>query len=265
MAYQKVLSPITSVAIEAAKKAGEILCKGFGTHYQISLKPGNMNFVTEYDIAAEKAIIEHIHQYYPTHGILAEESGASDMTGDYLWIIDPLDGTTNFAHHIPVFSISIGVMGPNGMHAGVIYQPITQELFVAENGAGAYMNELPVQVSKTVDLTKALTATTFPPDVHDNPKGCIYHFNDILKEGTTIRNFGSAALHLAYVASGRMDAYWSVFLYPWDVAAGILLIKEAGGQVTTYENNLFLPLSNDSLVASNAAIHSQILSKLNQK
>lgn len=256
-------SAMTQVAVDAALKAGEILVKGFGTSYQKSLKPGIQNYVTEFDHAAEKCLIDSIKEHYPQHAVLAEESGSIPFHGaEVLWIIDPLDGTTNFAHDIPIFCISIAAYrGEEGL-CGVIYQPMTKELFVAEKGGGSFFNHKKIQVSKTPRFAGGLGATGFPRNMDENPLNCIDHFIKIISDGTIVRNLGSAALNLAYVAAGRFDAYWAISLHPWDIAAGQLLIQEAGGQVSTYEGEIYSTLSGGPLVASNRIVHEEILGYL---
>lgn len=257
-------SEITQVAVQAALDAGVVLRKGFGTSYKIELKPGIQNFVTEYDHASEKLILDQIQKKYPHHSFLCEESGSIlKDNSEILWVIDPLDGTTNFAHHIPLFCISIGAYNHQDMMTGVIYQPMTDELFVAEKGTGAYLNGKKLQVSKTNKFTGSVGATGFPRSIEENPLNCIDHFIHILKSGTIIRNLGSSAINLAYIAAGRFDAYWAISLHSWDIAAGKLLIEEAGGQVTTYGGQRYDILSDAPIVATNGIIHAELLSYLN--
>jgi myo-inositol-1(or 4)-monophosphatase len=255
---------MTLTAIDAALAAGELLRKGFGTTYKVAFKPGILNYVTEYDHLSERCIIETIQNKFPTHAFLCEESGASsELEADILWIVDPLDGTTNFAHNIPIFSISIAALDKKeGLLTGVIYQPITQELFVAEKGKGAFLNGKKIQVSATKKFAGGIGATGFPRNVDENPLHCIDHFVKILTQGTIIRNLGSSAINLVYVAAGRFDAYWAISLYSWDVAAAILMIEEAGGKVTTYDGKPYPPLSNGPMVASNAFVHEELLGYL---
>jgi len=256
-------SELTTVAIDAVRQAGAILRKGFGTNYKIELKPGIQNYVTEYDYASEKLIIEIIQNHYPSHSFLGEECGSiPNDNSEILWIIDPLDGTTNFAHHIPLFCISLGAYNHKEMVSGVIYQPITDELFVAEKGQGSYLNGKRLQVSNTVSFKGGMGATGFPRNIIENPLHCIDHFINILKTGTIIRNIGSSAINLAYVAAGRFDAYWAISLHSWDIAAGKLLIEEAGGKMTTYLGKEYDVLSNAPIVATNSLIHEELLSFL---
>ncbi len=225
-------SSITSLAIDTALRAGSLLREGFGTSFKIDMKPGIKNYVTEFDLAAEQLIIDSIKSEYPSHSFLAEESGEStDQSGEVLWIIDPLDGTTNFAHNIPLFGVSIaGFSRSEGLLCGVIYEPMTDELFVAEKGKGAYLNGTKISVSKCPKIRSGISCTNFPRDVHLNPGNCIDHFIHVLKLGSTIRNLGTSVINLAYVAAGRFDAYWTPHLHPWDISAGMLMIQEAGAK-----------------------------------
>lgn len=226
-------SSLTLTAIQAALKAGDILRKGFGTLYEIGIKPGKQNYVTEYDRASEIDIISMIEQTFPTHNILAEESGFLHQTeGEVLWIIDPLDGTNNFAHRIPIFAVSIAAYLKDQPLCGVIFQPLTHELFVAEKNHGAYLNGTRLAVSQTRNLENALMIGNLPYDAHSKPDLNIEHLMQLNQAGAVLRNFGSAALGLAYLAAGKVDAFWMYNLHPWDWAAGQLLIEEAGGVIT---------------------------------
>jgi myo-inositol-1(or 4)-monophosphatase len=252
-------SSLTSTAIQAALKSGEILRRGFGTQYEITAKPGRQNFVTEYDKASEASIISFIQERYPSHSFLAEESGYSQQAKqeDILWIIDPLDGTTNFAHHIPIFTVSIAAYQQDQGLCGVIFQPFTQELFVAEKGKGAYLNGNRLQVSQIGRMEEALIIASLPYDITSIPVFNLDRLIQITQRGVTLRNLGSAALALAYVAAGKADAFWMYNLYPWDLAAGQLLIEEAGGVVSRYGNleKLHAP---SNIMASNQALHSSL-------
>lgn len=251
--------PLSFVAVQAALRAGELLRKGFSTSFEILSKPGKQNLVTEYDKSSEKTIISFIRAYFPDHSFLAEESGmARSSPSSIIWIIDPLDGTVNFAHQIPVFSISIAACLGQKILCGVVYQPITQELFVAEKGQGAYLNGTRLKVSASADLEVGIFATGFPYNVDENPLECVDVFARMTRMGLPIRRLGSAALDLAYVAAGRFDAYWEVTLQPWDMAAGILLVEEAGGRVTTYDDKRHDLLTPGTMLASNGLIHEQM-------
>lgn len=259
------LSHLTLIAIEAALLAGEMLRQGFGTHFSISSKEGRHNLVTEYDHRSEKAIIEFIQQNVKDSTFLAEESGATGKhSAETLWIIDPLDGTVNFAHQIPIFSVSIAAQREGKVICGVIYQPITHELFVTEIGKGAFLNGQKIRVSEVRKLENAMLATGFPYDLAENPFHCIDHFVDILKLGIPIRRMGSAAIDLAYTASGRFEGFFEVELGPWDVAAGKLLLEEAGGKVTHWNGKPFDIHSRETIFASNSHIHDAGVNLLNR-
>jgi myo-inositol-1(or 4)-monophosphatase len=254
-------SPLAFVAIEAALKAGEILRKGFGTAFEIYEKTTPLDLVTELDRKSEETIISYIKKQFPMHRFLAEESGSSDEIShenQVLWIIDPLDGTMNFVHSIPIFTISIAAYAANEVKVGVIYQPITNELFVGEKNRGAYLNGRQLHVSGISQMEKAVMATGFPYDLDEVS---ISYIEQLLKAGNPIRILGSAALNLAYVASGRFDVYWGSNLHPWDVAAGILLVEESGGTVTHYNGKPHMILDNPTIIASNSLLHQQVLTK----
>lgn len=250
-------SEILTVAIEAALAAGSLLKQGFGTSFEISSKEGSHNLVTTYDKLAESTIHEMIMKRFPTHGFLGEESGQK-KTGDILWIVDPLDGTVNFAHNVPIFSVSIGVLIGNKIVAAVIYQPITGELFWAEYGKGAFLNGKTLHVTAQNKLSDAYLTTGFPYNVHEDPLGCIETFMKLTRMGIPIRRLGSAAIDLAYVAAGRFDGYWEVLLQPWDLAAGHLIVHEAGGLVTKYDGAPCNFLQGGNVIATNKLLHSQL-------
>ncbi len=257
------LSHLTLIAIEAALQAGELLREGFGTHFAISSKEGRHNLVTEYDHRCEKTIIDFLKIHIPSSTFIAEESGQSgEPHADILWIIDPLDGTVNFAHQIPVFSVSIAAQSQGKVISGVVYQPITHELFVAEIGKGAFLNGKPLCVSEVHSLNQAILATGFPYDIATNPFHCIDHFVEILKQGIPIRRLGSAAIDLAYTAAGRFVGFFEVNLSPWDMAAGKLLVEEAGGKVTQWDGSPCDIHAHKPILATNGRIHEALSSHL---
>ncbi len=257
--YKKeAFSHLTLIAIEAALQAGDILRQGFGTPFAITQKEGKHNLVTEYDFLAEKSILSFLKHHVPNSDFLAEESGASGSTSEILWIIDPLDGTVNFAHQIPIFSVSIALEKKGDLFCGVVYQPITHELFVAEKGKGAFLNGKTLKVSSTSILSDSILATGFPYNIHENPFHCIDHFVDILRLGIPIRRMGSAAIDLAYTAAGRFEGFFEVGLSPWDCAAGILLLEEAGGKVSGWNQKPLHHRSKDPILGSNGKIHSAL-------
>lgn len=251
-----------SIAIEAAKEAGKYLKYSVGKVRSIEMKQGEeRNLVSEIDKGSEAKIISIIKRHYPNHAILAEESGASSASSDYKWVIDPLDGTTNFLHGLPVFCVTIGVEYKGEIVAGVVYDPNLDELFTAERGSGAYCNGKRMKVSQASELINSLLVTGFPYDIAKNPDNAVGHFVNFLMEGQAVRRLGSAALDLSYVAAGRFDGFWEVNLNPWDMAAGVLFVHEAGGKVTDFSG---APSSiyNKQVLASNSIIHDAMLQVL---
>ena len=252
------------VATQAALQAGELLKRGFGTSFVIESKPGKQNLVTEYDKASEKCIISSILSHFPNHSFLAEESGTTqNAESAVLWIIDPLDGTVNFAHGIPMFSISIAAAINKEIVAGVVFQPLTNELFIAQKGKGAYLNGSRLQVSKNSSLNDdVMLATGFPYNADENPGHCIDQFAHLTQLGIPIRRLGSAAIDLSYLAAGRFDAYWEVTLHPWDMAAGKLLVEEAGGKVTHFDGSAHQIFCHASMLATNSRLHHEMIHHL---
>jgi len=258
-------SELSCIAIQAAMQAGSLLRSGFGTDFKIASKPGHQNLVTEYDKAAEECIIAAIHHHYPSHRILAEESGETHAgKSAVLWIIDPLDGTVNFAHGIPLFSVSIAACIDQEIVSGVVFQPMTQELFSATKGKGAYLNGKPIHVSKVTSFDRALLSTGFPYNVDQDPMHCVEKFAQMQLKGVPIRRLGSAALDLAYVAAGRCDAFWEVGLHPWDMAAGKLLVEEAGGKVSHWNAQPHKIFGYETILATNALLHRAMLEHLKE-
>jgi myo-inositol-1(or 4)-monophosphatase len=259
------LSRLTLSAIDAALHAGDLLRKGFGTKFSISNKEGRHNLVTEYDTKSEKTIIDFLKSSFPDSYFLAEESGSTGSKTGLLWIIDPLDGTVNFAHGLPNFCVSIAAQFEGEVVSGIVYQPLTQELFVAEKGKGATLNGERIHVSKVQELTSSILSTGFPYNLSQNPFHCIEHFIDILKMGIPIRRLGSAAIDLAYTAAGRLDGFFEVGLQPWDIAAGKLLVEEAGGRVTSWNGKSLDIHTKLPIFASNGLIHEETAAILNRK
>ncbi|GAB1430185.1 inositol monophosphatase family protein [Ignavibacteria bacterium] len=253
---------LLATARNLAVSAGELLRKGFGGSFGVSSKEGRHNLVTEYDNRSEDLIISGIRRKFPDHEFLAEESGASGNTDSNVrWIIDPLDGTVNFAHSIPIFCVSIAAEVGGEIECGVIYQPMTDEMFTTIKDGGAFLNDKPLRVSQNTKLNDAILVTGFPYNVGSNPDNCIEHFSAFLRFGIPIRRLGSAALDLAYTAAGRFDGFWEARLNPWDVAAGMLMVREAGGRISSYDNSEY-KIGDKSIVASNGHIHGEILDVL---
>jgi myo-inositol-1(or 4)-monophosphatase len=244
-----------------AREAGALLLHHFHQHLKIEYK-GEADLVTAADRASEVLIRERIHQHWPSHDVLGEEQGLNDQGSDYRWYIDPLDGTTNFAHGYPVFCVSMGLerrsSAPSGERiAAVIYDPTRDELFSAEQGSGAALNGEPIQVSKTATLKESLLATGFPSQKrHKNPNIHFYHQITLHSHG--VRRAGSAALDLCNVAAGRFDGFWEFNLNPWDTAAGVLIVQEAGGKVTRFDGSPF-EINSRETAASNGLIHAALL------
>jgi myo-inositol-1(or 4)-monophosphatase len=265
MQHPDSLSHLTLIAIEAALQAGDILKKGFGTHFSIATKSEKHDLVTEYDRLSEKNIIQFIRENVPSSNFLAEESGrVGEKNSEILWIIDPLDGTVNFAHQIPVFAISIAAQRAGQIICGVIYQPMTQELFIAEQGLGSYLNGKRIHVTRTEALEDCFLSSGFPYNLAKNPLNCIEHFSDVLRLGIPIRRLGAAAVDLAYTAAGRFDGFFEIGLSPWDCAAGILLIEEAGGKVSHWKEKVFDLFAGQPILATNGLIHKKLAQVLNQ-
>jgi myo-inositol-1(or 4)-monophosphatase len=253
-------------AIETAREAGQILLEKFGRKINISMK-GDINLVTEADLASEKLIIERINTHYPKHSILAEESGASVAVVDgdrrWKWIIDPLDGTTNYAHGYPCFCVTIALEHDGEIVVGATFDPTRNEMFSAEKGSGAFLNNRQIRVSETEELGNALIVTGFPYDFKKRERFA-HHLTEFLLRSRGVRRDGSAAIDMAYVACGRFDGFWEEGLNPWDVAAGKLLIEEAGGRVSYYDDSPF-SIYSPPICASNGTIHREMLEVLSGK
>ena len=249
-------------AIETAREAGQILLEKFGRKINVT-KKGDINLVTEADLASEKLIIEKIKSYYPKHAILAEEAGDAVLTdgaNTWKWIIDPLDGTTNYAHGYPCFCVTIALEHDGKIVIGVTFDPTRNELFAAEKGKGATLNNKPIRVSETGELSESLIVTGFPYDFKQK-ENFVRHLTGFLYHSRGVRRDGSAAIDMAYVACGRFDGFWEEGLNPWDVAAGVLLIEEAGGRVSYYDDSPF-SIYAQPICASNGLIHGEMLEVL---
>jgi myo-inositol-1(or 4)-monophosphatase len=246
-------------AIELAHAAGDVLKHYMHREKQVELK-GRANLVTAADKESEALVIRRIRQQYPDHAILAEESGASG-SGSGRWIIDPLDGTTNFAHQYPFFSVSIGFEQNGELQCGAVYDPCRDETFSAARGAGAYLNGEPIQVSDVEKLGGALLLTGFPYGMRDKIRVVMGQFEAFLIESQAVRRGGSAALDLCYLAMGRCDGFWELDLHPWDTAAGRVIVEEAGGRVTDFLNAPY-SVYGKQILASNGRIHEEMVGVL---
>jgi myo-inositol-1(or 4)-monophosphatase len=239
-------------ALSAASRAGEVLRAGFGTEHAITYK-GEVDLLTEIDEEAERMIREELLGTFPTYGMLAEEGGEFAGEEDARWIVDPLDGTTNYAHGLPIFCVSVALERSGEVVLGVVHDPMGEETFVAERGRGATLNDEPITVSDTDELIRALIATGFPYDRAELPEA-LELFGRLAATTQGMRRLGSAALDLCYVASGRIDGYYERGIWPWDLAAGIVILEEAGGKLTNYRGGV-LDLQDREIVASNGRLH----------
>jgi myo-inositol-1(or 4)-monophosphatase len=264
--FKKKGAPIMDVksykktAIEAAHRSAKILRSQFGNTSRIR-KKAHAEIVTEADTESENAIISTIQAQYPDHSILGEECGLIKGASEYKWIIDPLDGTVNFAHQIPIFSISIALAVQDTIVLGVILDPVNDELFAAVSGQGAKLNGDPIQVSASATISESLLVTGFPYDVEEIFEAVMVRYSRCLKASQAIRRLGTAALDLCYVACGRFEGFWEQNLKPWDTAAGALLVVEAGGRVTTFADHPYT-VEQPEILATNGIIHKDMLGLL---
>jgi myo-inositol-1(or 4)-monophosphatase len=240
-----------------ARQAGAVLMSGYGNVRHIQQK-GVIDLVTEFDRRSEELILSIIQKEFPDHAVLAEESGRNAAISDYQWVIDPLDGTTNFAHGIPIFSVSIGLLKDNNPVLGVVYDPFRNEMFSAESGHGATLNKQPIHVSSRSELGQAVISTGFPYDVRTNPRNNLAQFVQFQLRTQAVRHLGSAALDCTWTAMGRLDGYWEFDVKPWDSAAGSLIVRQAGGHVTFVDGDENF-MSTHSILVSNGLLHEQML------
>lgn len=247
-------------AIEAAHLAGNYIEKKRENVNHIQFK-GAIDLVTEVDLNSEKMILNHLQQHFPDHAFLTEEAGKIESDSPFRWIIDPIDGTTNFAHGFPVYCVSIALYHKDEPIVGVVNDCSRQELYYAQKGEGAFRNNTRIQVSQTDDLRKALLASGFPYDVQTNPDNNLKEFGNFLMTAQSVRRPGSAAIDLCQVACGHFDGFWEPRLHPWDMAAGVLIVTEAGGQVSNYAGGPF-DLFGDEILVSNGRIHQQMIDVL---
>lgn len=245
------------VAREASQEAAARLKRSFGQVRHIR-KKGDIDLVTEADLAAEKAVIKTLRRHFPRDTILSEETGRLPAMPERVWIVDPLDGTINFAHNLPFYAVCIGLQVQDRVVLGLVYCPVLQERFEAWEGGGAFLNGAPIRVSKTASLLESLVATGFPYSVRDDAGSVVRRLRQVLVRAQGIRRAGSAALDLCYVAAGRFDGYWEQGLKPWDTAAAALIAQEAGGRLSDFDGRPFSPYA-PTVAASNGLIHEEIL------
>lgn len=242
-------------AVFISRIAGNIIREGFGKNLQIEFKTNKANIVTDIDKKSENIIKNFIRKEFPTHGILAEESGHEKGSSEFIWVIDPLDGTTNFAHGLPIFSVSIGVIKGKEIICGVVYDVMRDEVYSAEKGSGSHLNSKRIKVSSTSQIEESLLVTGFPYNISENPDNAIEKFSTIIKKARGVRRLGSAAIDFCYVASGVFEGFWEVDLNPWDACAGKLLVEEAGGKVTNFAGEN-IDIYSRQFLAGNGKINS---------
>lgn len=253
------LAGVLDHSVRAAKIAGKILMDHFGTLQPDEIKNKTaFDFVTEVDTASERAIIRFLRKHYPEHAVYAEESGKSERQSDFQWLIDPLDGTKNYIHSFPLFSVSISLRYKDRLLTGVVYAPLLREMFTAITGQGAFLNDRPIRVSQTKKMADCFLSTGFPHGAKNYLDTYLKTFRELFLQVSAVRRAGSAALDLAYTACGRFDGFWEFKLNPWDIGAGVLLIREAGGVITDpLGGNDFFDSGN--LIAGNPLVHKKML------
>ena len=262
MVWQYLCRMIKSILLSAVAAGGKELQRFFNGEFTITNKEGINNPVTEADHAAEKAIIDIIQQNFPNHFILSEETGEIITDSEYKWIIDPIDGTINFANGIPICCVSIGVEKAGEMIMGAVYAPILNELYVAEKGGGAFLNDKKIKVGNKSEVIKSCLVTGFPYTYLDAPNGPLNIFEKLVRKGVPVRRLGSAAIDLCWVAAGRFDGFYEHKLSAWDSAAGFLLVQEAGGKVTDFDGKPYSPYQ-PHILATNGLIHDEMLDIIN--
>ena len=254
------LDRVKQVGISAAYKGAEVLQSYFGNITRVN-KKGAIDLVTEADLRSEEKVVSTIRAAFPDHTILAEESGLKEGTPGYSWLVDPLDGTTNFAHQVPIFCISIAFAAGDNTRVGIVLNPINGELFTATRDGGAQCNGKPIQVSSTTLISDSLLVTGFPYNLREIFDQIVTRYASCLRAAQGIRRLGSAAIDLCYVACGRFEGFWEQNLKPWDTAAGSLIVAEAGGRVTDFSNQSF-QVDAKEILATNGQIHDEMLSLL---
>ena len=258
------MQPSLSYVENLARQSGAILRAGYDTEHQVGYK-GVIDLVTEVDHLSEELLLGAIQRDFPGHHIFSEETGVIQGSDEHVWYIDPLDGTVNYAHHIPIFCVSIAYAFRGTLTLGAVYDPMRDEMFLAERGKGAHLNGRPLRVSSTTELQKSLLVTGFPYTAWDTPQDNFDNFVKFGKLSRGVRRLGSAAIDLCYVAAGRFDGFWEMALNPWDVAAGGLIVEEAGGHVTSVSGEADYISSPQSVLACTPGIQTRMLEELGRK
>lgn len=262
-ARKRELKDILHNTISLTRRVGDVICSSAHKKKRISYK-GAVDLVTQFDRASQDMIVGALVKQYPTHGVLSEENVSRKAGAVCKWIVDPLDGTTNFAHGLPIWTLSIALEQEGDIVLGVVYDPTRKEMFYALKGDGAFCNKQRIHVSSVEKLDTALLVTGFPYDIRKSSNNNLDHFSNFAVRAQAVRRLGSAALDLCYTACGRFDGYWEIKLSPWDQAAGSLILKEAGGAVTDFQNKPF-DIYGDEVLGTNGHIHGQMLRVLMQK
>lgn len=258
------MQPTLSYVENLARQAGEILRAGYEKEHEVGYK-GVIDLVTEVDHLSEEFVLGEIRRDFPDHHIFSEEIGIIQGDDENIWYVDPLDGTVNYAHHIPIFCVSIAYAAHGTLSLGAVYDPMRDEMFLAERGKGAYLNGRPLRVSSATELQRSLLVTGFPYNAWDTPQDNFANFVKLGKLTQGVRRLGSAALDLCYVAAGRFDGFWEMALNPWDVAAGGLIAEEAGARVTNVTGAADYISPPQSVIASTPGIHARMLEELARK
>jgi myo-inositol-1(or 4)-monophosphatase len=257
------MSEYLQIALQAAKSAGKIIKDNFHKKKEVSFK-GRIDLVTNIDKMSEEIIVEILEKKYPTHNILTEETEHKQNPEiEYRWVIDPLDGTTNYVHRFPFVCTSIALQKNDKTICGVVYNPILNELFYSEKGTGSFCNNKSIGVSDHKKMDKSILATGFPYNIENEERNNLNNFNEIIKKCRGIRRPGAAALDLCYVACGIFDGYWEMELFPWDTAAGILIVEEAGGKVTKFDSSQF-SIYDREILATNGLVHNELVEILHR-
>lgn len=249
--------------IEIAAEAGNLIRDGFGREISIDFKSGQNDLVTEIDKASESLIVNYIRRNFPSHGILAEEGNRINTDAEFVWVIDPLDGTTNFAHSLPIFAVSIGVQKNGETIAGVVLDVMNNIIYSAEKKSGSFANDIKITVSSRKSLNESLLVTGFPYNIKENPENTFERFELLTKSSRGMRRLGSAAIDFCYLAKGVFDGFWEVHLHPWDICAGKLIVEEAGGWVTDFKGNP-INIYSKKILASNGKIHNEMVRFMNK-
>jgi myo-inositol-1(or 4)-monophosphatase len=261
MLSNRQIAQFKRTLFSAVDESSQVLLKYFGKTFEITRKKYYTDLVTEVDKLSETRIVKTIHKDFPEHNILSEEMGNMEMKSDCVWIIDPIDGTVNFAHGIPIFCVSIALEVNKELVMGCVYNPVSGETFYGQKNSGAFFNGRRLQVSVTKKLKDAMLVTGFPYGGHMNADHCIDHFTNFIKAGLPVRRLGSAAIDMCYLAAGKFDGFWEVSLNPWDVAAAYILLTEAGGRITDFNGKKY-SIYGRQMLASNGKIHREMINVL---